>query len=165
MVSATSTYNTDIFGIVRRINRFIVEMAKSQSSGVSQTLSFDMTRAESYITAVRAYLEWVTKQPALDLPETGPNSIPLPINPVIPMMENDSTYDLCVLMELARDELTNSQSSRMSSNMIGYDTDRLVAILDKADNFIASYVLVIDPLDQPETSPSQPMTGAGARGV
>ena len=165
MPSATNTYNTDIFGLVRRINRFIVEMSKSQSSGVSKTLSFDVTRATSYITAVRVYLDWVTAQPELDLPETGPTSISLPVSPTIPEMENESTYDLCILLELARDELANSQSSRLSSNLIAFDASRLIAILDKADNFIASYVLIVDPLDQPETSPSHPMTGPGRGGV
>jgi len=164
-ISATNTYNTDVFGLTRRMNRFIVEMALSQSSGVSQTNSFDLVRAQTYIQAVRSYLAWVIGQPALDLPETGPTSIALPAAPVIPSMENDSTYDLCIMMELARDELVNSQSSRLSSNMIAFDSDRLVAIMDKADSLILSYITVIDPLDQPETSPMAAVTGPGNRGV
>ncbi len=164
-IAATSTYNTDVFGLTRRINRFILEMALSQSSGVSQTNSFDLVRAQTYIQAVRSYLAWVIGQPALDLPETGPTSISLPAAPVIPVMENDSTYDLCIMMELARDELVNSQSSRLSSNMIAFDSDRLIAIMDKADSLILSYITVIDPLDQPETSPMSAVTGPGNRGV
>lgn len=33
------TYNTDVDGLVRRVHRSIVEIVKSQSSGVSQTIS------------------------------------------------------------------------------------------------------------------------------
>lgn len=164
-IAATTTYNTDIFGLVRRINRFILEMAHSQSSGVSRTISFDVVRAKSYIKAVRVYLAWVVAQPEIDLPETGPTSVPLPPNPALPLMENESTYDLCVLMELARDELANSQSSRLSSNLLEFDSFRLKAILDKADAFIVNYVTAVDPLDQPETSPMVPMTGPGRVGV
>ena len=165
VASKSMTYNTDVYGIVRRINRFIVEIAKSQSSGVSQTNAFDVGRARSYLGAVVSYHNWVTAQPALDLPETGPTAIDLPAPPVVPLFENESMYDLCMLLELARDELANSQSSRLSSNLIGFDSGRLMAIIAKASSFIDGYVTVIDPLDQPETSPGTPMTGAGLSGV
>jgi hypothetical protein len=164
-ITATETYNTDVYGIVRRANRYIVELVKSQSSGLTKTVGFDVIRAKSYIKSLRSYHDHAVGDPSLDLPETGPTSIALPSNPVIPPMENDSIFDLVTLLELARDELVNSQSSRMSTNLIGYDSVRFLAILDKADNFIDKYVLVVDPIDQPETSPSQPMTGPGSRGV
>jgi hypothetical protein len=159
------TYNTDIYGLVRRMNRFILEMALSQSSGVSKTTTFDVARALSYINAVRQYLAWVTGQPELDLPETGPTKIKLPASPEIPDMENESMFDLCALFEIARDELANSQSSRLSSNLLVVDKNRLTAVLDKASAFIASYVTVVDPLDQPETSPMTAVTGPGRQGV
>lgn len=159
------TYNTDIFGLVRRINRFIEEVVKCQSSGVSKTTSFDVARMKSYIVAMRAYLAWTTSQPELDLPETGPRQVALPTNPVIPMIENESLFDVATLFEIARDELAHSQSSRMSSNLIGFDANRFTAILDKADKFIDEYVVTIDPLDLPETSPSKEMPVQGLKGV
>lgn len=160
-----TTYNTDVYGLVRRINRFIEEVIKSQSSGVSKTSTFDVGRMRSYIMAMRAYLAWVTSQPELDLPETGPRPTNLPPSPVIPLIENESLYDVAVLFELARDELSNSQSSRMSSNLIGFDASRFTAILDKAEKFIDEYVTAVDPLDLPETSPSKEVTGKGIQGV
>lgn len=160
-----TTYNTDVYGLVRRINRFIEEVIKSQSSGVSKTSVFDVSRMRSYIMAMRAYLAWVTSQPELDLPETGPRPTNLPPSPVIPLIENESLYDVAVLFELARDELANSQSSRMSSNLIGFDAARFTAILDKSEKFIDEYVTAVDPLDLPETSPSKEVTGKGIQGV
>jgi len=166
MATATNqTYNTDVYGVVRRINRFIVEIVKSQSSGVSQTISFDVARARTYINAIRTYVAWVCAQPMLDLPETGPTAVDLPNPPTIPLFENESMFDLATLFSLARDEIANSQSSRLSSNLIGFDRIRLDAILDKADGFLSSYVTVIDPLDQPETSPMTAVTGPGLKGV
>ena len=114
---------------------------------------------------MRAYLLWVTSQPELDLPETGPRPTELPVSPVIPMIENESLYDVATLFELARDELAHSQSSRMSSNLIGFDAARFTAILDKADKFIDEYVVLVDPLDLPETSPAQEMQSKGLVGV
>lgn len=159
------TANTDVYGLVRRINRFIVEIMKSQSSGVSQTISFDVARARSYLAAVVSYHDWVVAQPSLDLPETGPTYIDLPAPPVVPLFENESLYDLCMLLEIAREELANSQSSQLSSNLISFDSQRLMAIIAKASKFITDYVTVIDPLDQPETSPMTPSTGKGIQGV
>ena len=159
------TYNTDVFGVVRRINRFIEEIFLSASSGVSRTSVFDVARAKSYIGAIRAYVTWVVSQPELDLPETGPRAINLPASPVIPTIENESLYDLAILFELSRDELANSQSSRLSSNLIKYDRDRLVALLDKADAFITNFIQVVDPLDLPESSPMANVSGPGRQGV
>jgi len=159
------TANTDVYGLVRRINRFIVEIMKAQSSGVSQTISFDVVRARSYLGAVVAYHDWVVAQPLLDLPETGPTYIDLPAPPVVPLFENESLYDLTVLLEMARDELANSQSSNMSSNLISFDSARLLAIVGKASKFITDFITVIDPLDMPETSPMTGTTGKGITGV
>ena len=159
------TANTDIYGLVRRINRFIVEIMKSQSSGVSQTISFDVARARSYLGAVVSYHDWVIAQPSLDLPETGPTYINLPVPPVVPLFENESLYDLCMLLEIAREELANSQSAQLSSNLISFDSQRLMAIIGKASKFISDYVTVVDPLDQPETSPMTESTGKGLLGV
>jgi len=159
------TYNTDIDGLVRRINRFITEIFLAQSSGLSKTASFDVARMSSYTKAIRQYVAWVVSVPLLDLPETGPRPISLPTAPVIPVMENESMYDVAVLIEMARDELINSQSSRMSSNLVKFDQARLIAILDKVDNFITGFITTVDPLDLPESSPMAEMTGSGLIGV
>jgi hypothetical protein len=119
----------------------------------------------SYTNAIRSYVAWVVSVPLLDLPETGPRPVTLPTPPVIPAMENESMYDVAVLMELARDELTNSQSSRMSSNLMDFDRKRLIAVVDKIDNFISSYIATVTPLDLPESSPMTEVTGSGLGGV
>lgn len=161
---ATSTYNTDIHSIVRRYNRMIVEALKSQSSGVSFTMPFDTNRMRAYIAAMKAYQAFVVGQPLLDCPETGPTELPLPPNPEIPMIENESAYDVCQLIEIARDELTNSQSSRMPTNMISFDYDRQTSYLDKIGTLL-DYVGTSEPLDLPESSPMAGVSGPGQRGV
>ena len=160
-----TTYNTDIYGFAMRMNRFIIEIIKSQSSGNTGTMNADVQRIKKYVTALRSYLAWVVAMPILDLPETGPRSVKLPESPVIPPMENDSLFDIATMLEMAREELTNSDSSRASTNLNKFDQIRLVAILDKIDKFIDGYVVPIDPLDVPESAPSVPMTGAGLGGV
>lgn len=163
-IVVNKTCNTDIDGFVRRANRYIMEIAKAQSSSVSGTMSFDVARAKSYISGLRKYLSYITGQPILDLPETGPTEIDLPAKIAVPPMENDSSYDLCALLKLAVDELSDSQSSRIPTNLLPFDKLRTLAILDRADNFIETFIKVVDPLDNPETSPGTPSTGSGLRG-
>ena len=158
------TCNTDIDGFVRRANRYIMEIAKAQSSSVSGTMTFDIVRAESYLAGLRKYVNYITGQPILDLPETGPSEIDLPPKVVVPRMENDSSYDLCALFKLMVDELSDSQSSRIPTNLLPFDKLRIVAIMDRADNFIDAFIKIVDPLDNPETSPGTPSTGPGLRG-
>lgn len=161
----SQTCNTDIFSLVRRINRFIVEMTKSQSSAVSQTMPFDVTRVTSYTNSLRSYVAWVVAQPLLDLPETGPQWIDLPKSPEIPAMENESVYDICTLFEIMRDELANSQSARLSTNMIQHDHARFLAIVSKIENLVTQYIAVSEPLDLPESSPLAESTGVGRQGI
>lgn len=159
------TYNTDIDGLIRRIDRAIVEVVKSQSSGVSQTISFDVVRTRSYIAGIRAYIEYIVAQPTMDLPETGPRAVQLPNKPTIPLMENESLRDMATMLDLMRDEMSASQSSRLSSNLISHDLVRATSYLLRMDKFLTDYITVIDPLDLPESSPMSPITGAGIGGV
>jgi hypothetical protein len=161
---ATSTYNTDVHSIVRRYNRFLVETLKSQSSGISYTLPFDMVRLQSYLASMNAYLDFIVSQPLLDCPETGPTEMPLPENPVLPVLENESASDIIQLFEIARDEISNSQSARMPTNLIRFDYDRQKSYLAKITNLI-EYILAQEPLDLPESSPQAAVTGPGNRGI
>jgi hypothetical protein len=88
----------------------------------------------------------------------------LPENPVLPTLENESAADVIQLIEIARDEVANSQSSRMPTNLIKFDYDRQVSYLQKIRNLLA-YIANQEPLDLPESSPQVAVTGPGARGV
>lgn len=160
------TYNHDVAGLYRRVNRFIVELLKSVSSVGSQVNEFDQTRLSSYIGAIRSYHAWVAAQPQLDLPETHPRAIQLEAPPVVPNeVENESVRDVVYLMEIARDELVNGQSSRNGSGLVSFDSARLTAIVDKIEALLLSYIQNVTPLDLPESSPSRIMVTSGQVGV
>ena len=159
------TYNHDISGFHRRINRFIVELLKSVSSSGSQVNLFDQERLTTYIAALRGYQDWVNAQPQLDLPDTHPRSYTLDINPDIPDLENESIVDAVRMLELSRDELVRSQSSRNAAGLMPFDSKRFSAMIDKVDSFLGSYISAITPLDLPESSPQTEMTGEGQTGI
>lgn len=161
---ATTTYNTDVHSIVRRYNRALVEVYKSQSSGVSQTLPFDVTRIKGYLANINSFLDWIVAQPLLDCPETGPSEIPLPTNPSINYIENESAFDVMQLIMIARDEIANSQSARIPTNLVIFDFNRQKAYLKKISNLL-DFIETSEPLDLPESSPMVAMSGPGNQGV
>ena len=160
----TSTYNIDVHSIVRRYNRILQEVNKAQSSGVSFTNPFDIARLTSYVAAMNSYIDHVVADPLLDCPETGPIEIPLPESPVLPMMENESMQDVIYMIEIARDEVANSQSSRLPTNLVKFDFIRQKAFLAKITSLLG-YVSASEPLDLPESSPMADVTGPGKLGV
>ncbi|RLA20985.1 MAG: hypothetical protein DRQ62_09935 [Gammaproteobacteria bacterium] len=159
------TYNHDISGFHRRFNRFITELKKSVSSSGSLVNAFDKKRLATYIAALRSYQKWVTDQPALDLPDTHPRAYELDDNPEYVDLENESIVDAIRMLELARDELVRSQSSRSAAGLIEHDDVRLTAMINKIDSFLTSYIEEITPLDLPESSPQTEMSGDGQTGV
>ena len=161
---ATTTYNTDVHSIFRRYNRMLVEIMKSQSSGISQTMPFDLVRVKSYLIAMRRYIEFIVGEPLLDCPETGPTEIPLPPTPKVDVVENESAFDVMQLILIARDELANSQSARIPTNLVKFDYDRQIAYLTKITNLVL-YIEAAEPLDLPESSPNASVSGPGRTGV
>ena len=162
--AAATTFNIDVHSVVRRYNRLLFEVAKAQSSGVSFTNPFDVNRLLSYIGSMRNFQSWIVSQPLLDCPETGPTEMDLPENPKMPMLENESMMDVINLIEIARDEISNSQSARMPTNLIKFDYDRQQSYLAKVEQLL-TYIAASEPLDLPESSPMSDVTGPGRMGV
>lgn len=157
--------NHDVAGLCHRINRFRVEMIKSQSSGVSSFSSFEAERLRSYIAALRKYVTWVMSSPLLDLPESSPEDVEVRELTPTPDMENEAVVDIVRLLGLSYVELIHSQSARLASGLSVHDHRRFVALVDKVESFLESYIVDVAPLDLPESSPRAEMTGHGNRGV
>ena len=79
--------------------------------------------------------------------------------------ESEEINDILELIAIGREEVINSQSARDPAGLISFDAARLTAVIAKLRAFLALYVAVATPLDQPESSPMVPNTGAGAKGT
>ena len=157
--------NHDIVGLYQRLNRFIEELYKSASSGVSEVNEFDQARLTTYLNAVDTYHAWVINQPHLDCPETAPRYYDLDEPPVVDTVENENVNDLIRILLIARDELVNAQSARTPANLNPFDSARLTAIVQKCRLFLLDYIQVATPLDLPESSPEKPQSGPGRTGI
>jgi len=159
------TYNHDVAGLARHINRFVYELVHAVSANSSATNSYDLSRVHSYLDAIDSYHQWVISHPQLDLPETHPRGIEIEDVPAAEKIENESINDLAYLLTLARDELLNSQSSRHGSGLNKFDSARLTATVAKARAFLQNYVETVTPLDLPESSPLRDGVEPGRGGV
>ena len=159
------TYNNDIYGLARRINRFTREMFNSNSANYNSVDLADMLRFETFTAALLGYHDWFQAQPKLDTPETGKELMALSEKVVVPVIANESIYDLCVLMQIMHDELVSSDSSRRATNMEEYDSLRFNSYLARINSLMTEYIQSSEPLDQPQTSPNAEMNTNGRSGV
>lgn len=155
------TLNMDLVGLWNRINRYIVEVQKSQSANVSLTLESDLVRYKSYFSALRFLIAHVDADPRLDLPETNPFEYALREAPLLMDLENENCVHVALLLETVRQELAMSQSSRLSTGLIAFDKDRFLAGISKAESYLENYVEKATPLDMPESSPRAAVQGKG----
>jgi len=152
-MAVESIKNHDIMGLVRRINRVIVEIANSQSAGTSGLREADLIRLKSYQAALKEYKAWVVGQPELDLPETHPTEHAVPAMPDISTFESESLTDIVTMLGNQRDELLASQSAELATGLTTHDSTRFDMIHAKVDAFIEAYIETTIPLDLPESSP------------
>jgi len=158
-------YNHDVSNLVRRMRRFKEEMVKSVSSGVSELVSHDYVRLNSYLAAIKFFKAWMVSQPVLDLPESSPEEIELGEMPEAQMVDNDDLALIIKLFELVEYELVNSQSARRSTGLVSHDALRFDSYVEKIERFLADFVDNTNPLDLPESAPAVEMTGSGRLGV
>ena len=80
-------------------------------------------------------------------------------------MENDELDHVVRLLESARLEIINSQSGRMAAGLLPFDAARVTALVAKNRAWLTTFVAERSPMDLPETSPQQLITGSGSGGV
>lgn len=158
-------YNFDIVYLNDKICRYAIEIIKSVSSGLAFTNEFDMARMLKYLDDIDAAISYVVAQPQLDMPETHPMLHPIESFPVLPNMESDEMDHVARLLRAVRTELINSQSARVGAGLLTFDALRATSLVEKARRWLVDYVAKRTPMDLPESSPQQAMTGPGRGGV
>lgn len=163
--TVVSITNHDIVFLVRHLDRFIEELMRSASAGVSGMIDADKKRLGTYIKAIRAALAWAQSTPQLDLPKTHPRQYELEPYPIVPELENDALSLAITLFESARIELVNSASARLASRLQSFDAERLTAVVDKIESLLVDYIDKAAPIDLPESSPQEAPVAPGRLGV
>ena len=84
-----SVYNLDVTYMADKLARYAGEVQMSVSSNVAFVNEFDMARLHAYLDDIDAAIDYVTKQPQLDLPESHPMAHPIQPFPALRDMESD----------------------------------------------------------------------------
>lgn len=157
--------NFDLVGLLNRMNRFIEEIYKCVSSSGSDVNQFDKGRLVKYIDAIDFFHDFVISEPQLDLPETSPTTYTIRPGIETPEVENEMCNDMIRFMRVLRDEMSNCQSARQSSGFITHDSVRLRAMTERCRQYLIKYINEVAPLDFPESSPQEPVSGHGRTGI
>lgn len=158
-------FNVDVTYLCDKIARYSIEVMKSVSSNLAFTNEFDMARMLKYLDDVDAAVTYVQAQPQLDMPESHPMMHPIEPFPTVVDMESDELDHVVRLLRAGYIELANSQSARMPAGLLPFDGGRVSALVQKNRNWLTQYVQKRQPMDLPESSPQEPMTGDGRPGV
>ncbi len=157
--------NMDIAGLVRRVRRYKYEINKCVSASLMHTTEADIARFFSYLGAIQKYFDWMVSQPQQDLPETHPMDYDLGEPEKLSPPENEALADLITQFDALETEMTFAQSARMHTSIMPHDEKRFRDIIQKINNFVTDYIQTVQPLDMPESTPLQPMTGPGRKTV
>lgn len=154
------TYNSDIVSLSDKYNRFIAEAGLSRSANGHIVNEADLKRFNAYLAGIIRLQGWIMSVPVLDLPATSPRKYCLSMITDVPEMESDGIRMLVRLLELARDELIRSQSSRMATGLNLYDNERLTTINEKIQMLLDT--VNEDGADYTESAPTVPMVSSGS---
>jgi hypothetical protein len=166
VVRVIQTNNHDVAGLVRRLDRALVEVTKSQSTNISGTLPFDITRLQAIIASARSYRAWMSAEPFLDSPATTPLFIEVPCFGVVVAMDNDSAWDVAQLLDTAILELQSADSGRISNGFpVAKDGERFDAFIMRIEKLLQNFMMKVEPMDYPESSPRASSTGQGNTGL
>jgi len=160
-----ATVNVDVAMIVRLLDRSIVEVVRSQSSGISGVREADAARVGTYLDELDSFTDWSSRQPESDTPKSHPIVINLAVPLAVPPIENDSMWRLAQLLDTARYEVANSASARLPNGASKPDLVRWKSYYSDARRFMLEHVAKVTPVDLPESSPRNAMQGQGATGI
>lgn len=167
----TEMENSDLAGLVEKIDEAIYETLLSQSSGLTSWREADRRRIDSYLTRAERYFNWMISEPETDSPQTHPLVYPIEYlsnrtetpdgKALVQAPENKGLRDCVRLMRVWMAEMSRSASRRAPNGLSVPDQERFNSHLTKIRSYLANYIDETLPVDLPESNPSSPLTGQG----
>ena len=159
----TALANIDVRGLLGRLDRMRLEMARCQSADLPNgLLPADKGRLVDYIGDYRRYMVYVMEQPIPDAPEAhGVWTVSVPDDSDVgspDAIENEDIAQILRQCEIYRLEMKNSQSARLIQGFVptpdGQPGDRVRFAdgITRIENLVL-YVGDTQPSDRPESTP------------
>jgi len=167
----TEMENSDLAGLIEKIDEAIYEGLLSQSSGLTDFREADRARLTSYLDRAERYFQWMVSEPETDSPQTHPMMYPIDYlsnrsetpdgKTLVQSPENKGLRDCLRLMRVWMAEMAKSASRRAPNGLSEPDQGRFTSHLTKIRSFLTNYIDDTQPVDLPESNPSSPLTGQG----
>jgi hypothetical protein len=151
----TSVRNMDVVGMVERIDRFAYDIMHFESAQLNEITSFDLERIAAYNEALRNYASTINSAESMDLPHSYPHMYEIHYatsEMELDTMKNKALRDIIRLYINAWVQWSRSESADKSNSFHPADYNRFILIMNRLDQYIASYVQATLPLDMPESS-------------
>lgn len=163
-VTPTATINIELWYAYAKMNRWIIEVNRCNSANGNNVYAPDLIRWKTYVSEWRAMIGMIAKIGDMDVPKTGSVFLQLRPPPQIQYVENDQVNLFVQWLEVARDELLNSESSRRISGMAEPDVKRQAEYWTHAEEIIA-YIEATQPRDLTESAPREAAVDPSLTGV
>lgn len=163
----TEVNNLDVAGLLERVDRARYEVLKAGSANVDDIRAADRRRIDSYNAEIQSYANYVAAEPEQDYPESYPETYQVRylVTPGMEAVENLGIRDLDRLYRKVLVELSNSQSARYPSGLKVQDKERIDSYMARIDSLLVNHLDSVNPLDLPESNPSDASVTDGFTGI
>lgn len=155
------------FHVASLIERFLdarANVLRSETANSNALLDADLERIKSYHEELEEFMVWVNSRPRLDAPNSHPHQFAIEFvgTDIATRVQNRSIRDLTRIYELAIKSLGESDSANIASGIIEHDLVRFDKFMQQAKSLV-EFMEEIQPLDKPETVPTQPSVEQGSQ--
>jgi len=157
----------DMAGLLERMDRARFEILKSASANVDDIRTADRQRIDAYLAEAQSYADYVAAEPEQDYPESYPDVITVDyrVTEEITKVENLGIRDVDRIFRTAIVEMSNSQSARLPSGFKAQDKVRFDSYIARITSLLTKHLDNVNPLDLPETNPSEASITDGRLGI
>lgn len=159
--------NLDIAGLLERVSRARYEVLKSGSANIDDIRDADRARIDTYNSEAKSYASYIAGEPQQDYVASYPETyeVNYMVTEEMTVIENLGLRDLDRLYEKVLVEISNSQSARYPSGFKEQDKERFDSYMERIESLLTNHLDKINPLDLPESSPSEKSVTDGFLGV
>jgi len=159
-------YNPSAVPILNRIARIVQECQRQASSNIPMHNKHDLIRHRSYLVNLKGQGEFALAEEPLDCPKYFPVAMPILKLPESVPIQSINSAEYCDHWRMVYFELASSDTARAPGGWMPYDKVRYDSYLVYASKLLDKYENEdLNPLDQPESTPSLPVQPRGQIGI
>ncbi len=147
--------NSDIQGLIDRIDNFMQETAACASATRHETSIHDLKRCKAMVAHFKDRFEHFAGEPELDAPHSHPRPFQLAAAKPVRRIQNSDLQDVNNALATIRVELAFCDSAERASGFKEADAERIRAFITKLEQ-LGDVIEAASELDMPDVDPQEP---------